>query len=70
MAKLLELYFNAEYGPEKIVVREPDESLDPATIKAAMEQIIAANVFAKRNGLLVSPKSARYVDRSVQDIEF
>lgn len=71
MAAVLELYFETQMGGvEKIVVREPGESLTPAEVKAVMEELVTADIFATRSGGLLSPKSARYVERSVQDIEF
>ncbi|WP_338754949.1 DUF2922 domain-containing protein [Bacillus sp. FJAT-52991] len=70
MSKVLELYFTSEMGStEKLTVRNPKDSLDPAAIKAAMEQIVAANIFATKTGALTGVKSARYVDRSTTDIE-
>lgn len=70
MAKTLELYFNAEVGTEKITIRNPIEDLDPATIKAAMDIIVEKNIFGTKSGDFVSPKSARYIDRTIEDIEF
>ncbi|QIZ69125.1 DUF2922 domain-containing protein [Geobacillus subterraneus] len=67
--KTLELTFNAEAGPAKLTVRYPKEPVDPAQVKAVMEQLVAANVFMTGNGELVSPKSARIIDRETQDIE-
>jgi len=68
MAKTLELNFNAESGSAKISVWNPKESLTPAEIKDAMEQLILADVFYSTNGKLVSAKDARIVDRTTQDI--
>ncbi len=70
MAKTLELNFNAEFGSAKVSVRNPKESLTPTEIKAAMDQIILADVFFSNDGKLVSAKSARMIDRTTQDIEF
>lgn len=69
MAKTLELNFEATFGPAKISVRNPKESLSPAEIKDAMERMILANVFATGKGNLVSAKNAKVVDRTSQDIE-
>jgi len=67
--KTLELTFNAEGGPAKISIRYPKEPVDPAQVKAVMEQLVAAKVFMTGNGELVSPKSARIVERETQNIE-
>ena len=69
MAKTLELNFNAELGSAKISVRNPKEFLTPAEIKAAMDQMVLANVFVTGKGNLVSVNNARMIDRTTQDIE-
>jgi hypothetical protein len=69
MAKTLELNFDGERGPVKISVRNPKDSLTPTAIKAAMDKMVLANVFASVNGDIVSVKNARLVDRTTQDIE-
>lgn len=69
MAKTLELSFNVENGGDaKISIRNPKDSLTPAEIKAAMQEIIQSNVFVASKGSFVSVKSARVVDRTTQDI--
>uniref|UniRef100_C5DB21 DUF2922 domain-containing protein n=1 Tax=Geobacillus sp. (strain WCH70) TaxID=471223 RepID=C5DB21_GEOSW len=67
--KTLELTFNAEFGTARIAVRNPKEPINPAQVKAAMNQLAAANVLKSANGDLLSPKSARVIDRETQDIE-
>lgn len=54
MAKSLEMTFISELGkPTKLSVDNPIEPIDPAAVKAAMEQIIAANAFEGNGGDLV-----------------
>jgi hypothetical protein len=67
--KTLELTFNAEFGTARIAIRNPKEPIDPAQVKAVMNQIVTADVFKSANGDLISPKSARIIDRETQDIE-
>ncbi|MEC2075853.1 DUF2922 domain-containing protein [Metabacillus fastidiosus] len=68
MAKVLELVFDAEHGTAKLTVRNPKDSLTPLEVKTAMDQMVQGNVFTTTNGFLVSPKSARIIDRTTQDI--
>jgi hypothetical protein len=67
--KTLELTFNAEFGPARISIRNPKEPIDPSQVKTVMNQLVAANVLKSSNGDLISPKSARVIDRETQDIE-
>lgn len=68
--KKLELKFENEDG--KVVtysLDNPTEPVDPAAIDAAMDEILSQNVFATSGGNLVTKKSARVVERIVEDIE-
>lgn len=67
--KTLELTFNAQAGPARILIRYPKEPVDPVQVKTVMNQLVAANVFMTGNGELASPKSARIIDRETQDIQ-
>lgn len=70
MAKSLEMTFISELGkPTKLSVDNPIEPIDPAAVKAAMEQIIAANAFEGNSGDLVLAESARLVERNVTEYE-
>lgn len=69
MAKTLELVFNAEMGEVKITVRNPKESLTPQEIKAAMDDMVASSVFATGKGRLISPKVARFIDRTIEEVQ-
>ncbi|WP_096272572.1 DUF2922 domain-containing protein [Paucisalibacillus globulus] len=68
--KTLELKFENADG--KIVtysLEKPIEPVDPAAVAAAMDTIIAENAFTSSGGNLVAKKSARVVERNVEDIE-
>ncbi|WP_282139854.1 DUF2922 domain-containing protein [Cytobacillus oceanisediminis] len=70
MAKSLEMTFLSELGkPTKLSVDNPIEPIDPAAVKAAMEQIIAANAFDGNGGDLITADSVRLVERNVTDYE-
>ncbi|MBG9588031.1 MULTISPECIES: DUF2922 domain-containing protein [Bacillales] len=70
MAKSLEMTFETEMGKQtKLSVDSPKEPIDPAAVKAVMEQIIAANAFDGNGGDLVAAKGARLVERNVTDYE-
>ncbi|MEK3854265.1 DUF2922 domain-containing protein [Cytobacillus sp. FSL H8-0458] len=70
MAKSLEMTFISELGkPTKLSVDNPIEPIDPAAVKAAMEQIIAANAFDGNGGDLVLAESARLVEQNVIEYE-
>lgn len=68
--KKLELKFLNEDG--KIVtysLDKPIEPVEPATVNAAMDEIIAQDVFTSSGGDIVSKKSARVVENIVQEID-
>ncbi|USK91685.1 DUF2922 domain-containing protein [Rossellomorea marisflavi] len=70
MAKTLELIFKNEMGKQaKISVIEPKEPVDQDAVKAAMENLIAKDVFGSSGGSLVSIEGARIVERNVTDYE-
>jgi hypothetical protein len=70
MAKTLELQFGTEMGgTARITIDNPKEPIETATLKASMNQIIAAGVFFSPTGNFVSVKGARVVDRNVTDYE-
>lgn len=67
--KTLELKFGNE--DDKIVtitVDNPIEPADPVAINAAMDSIIAQQAFYSAGGELTSKKSARIVERNVEEI--
>jgi len=67
----LELVFLDSDGKTvRLSVNDPKEDLNAETIKDAMEQIIAANIFETSSGAsLVSVKEARKVQRAVEVFE-
>ncbi|MGM0877120.1 MAG: DUF2922 domain-containing protein [Bacillota bacterium] len=69
MAKTLELQFlNTAGKTVKINVDSPVDPIDPAALTAAMDQILAANIFISTDGDFVSKKGARIIDRNVTEI--
>lgn len=68
--KKLELKFNNQEGKVvTISLDNPVQPVNPAAINAAMEEIIAQNIFFSAGGDLVSKEGARIVDRTVEDIQ-
>ncbi|MCR2821737.1 DUF2922 domain-containing protein [Lederbergia panacisoli] len=69
--KVLELNFLSEEGKtSKLTIDQPHEPVDPAQVKAAMEDIIASNVFLDSDGNpYFEAKSARLVERNVEEID-
>lgn len=69
--KVLELNFTTEEGKtSKLTIDQPLEPVKPAQVKAAMANIIASNVFLDSDGnSFVEPKSARLVERNVEEID-
>ncbi|WP_047985193.1 DUF2922 domain-containing protein [Ornithinibacillus californiensis] len=68
--KQLELKFeNADGKTVTYSVEMPIEPVDPAAVSAAMDEILAQNAFTTSGGDLVAKKSARVVERIVEDIE-
>ncbi|MFS0674946.1 DUF2922 domain-containing protein [Ornithinibacillus sp. 179-J 7C1 HS] len=68
--KTLELKFENEDGKTVTYsLEKPIEPVDPAAVSAAMDEILAQNAFTTSGGDLVAKKSARIVERNVQDIE-
>lgn len=68
--KRLELLFENEEG--KTVTYTLDSPVDPAdeqAINAAMDEVIAQNVFQSNGGNIVAKKGARFVERIVTDID-
>ena len=66
---VFETGLNEQGKPTKLSVDNPIEPIDPATVKAAMEQIIAANAFDGNGGDLIIADSVRLVESNVTDYE-
>ncbi|WP_064093108.1 DUF2922 domain-containing protein [Rossellomorea aquimaris] len=70
MAKVLELQFKTDSGKSgKVTVNDPVEPIDTVQVKAAMDNLIATNVFGSSNGAFVSIEGARVVERNVTDYD-
>lgn len=68
--KKLELIFENEDG--KTVTYSLDNPIDPAdvvAVEAAMDEIIAQDIFSTSGGNIVAKKGARIVERTVTEIE-
>ena len=69
MAKTLQLTFNTASGKKvSLSVDEPREDLTPQSLEAAMQKIIATDVFEIEGAALASIASARVIERSVTEI--
>ncbi|WP_337018974.1 DUF2922 domain-containing protein [Oceanobacillus massiliensis] len=68
--KKLELKFTNQEG--KIVTYSLDKPVEPvnvADVHAAMDEILTHNAFSSTGGDLVAKKSARLVERNVEEID-
>ena len=69
MAKTLQLNFNTASGKKvSLTVDEPRADLTPQSIEAAMQEIIAANVFEINGASLATAGSARVIERNVTEL--
>jgi hypothetical protein len=70
MAKVLEMQFtNLEGKVAKITIENPIEPVDPAALSAAMDTIVASDIFTSSGGGFVAKHGARVVERNVVDVE-
>ncbi|WP_226676494.1 DUF2922 domain-containing protein [Rossellomorea aquimaris] len=70
MAKVLELEFKTEVGKiAKLSINDPIEPIDTLAVKAAMDNLIATDVFGGSTGAFVSVEGARVVERNVTDYD-
>lgn len=70
MAKSLELTFMTNMGKQaRISIDNPKEPVDETTVKQAMEEMLAANIFQNQNGALAEIKGARVIERNVTEYE-
>lgn len=68
--KKLELKFENEDGKTVTYsLEKPIEPVEPEAVKAAMDEIITQNAFTSSGGDLVAKKSARVVERTVEEIK-
>nr|WP_293839291.1 DUF2922 domain-containing protein [uncultured Phascolarctobacterium sp.] len=69
MEKNLELYFKNEKGKTvTLVVKEPADGLELATVANAQKEIVAANVFTTSGGDLKEAAGASYVTKDVEPL--
>ena len=67
MEKSLQLVFKNATGSSKIItISNPKDNLSKSETDAAMQKIVAANVFNTIGGALVQAVEARVVNRNVQ----
>ncbi|MGQ9823899.1 MAG: DUF2922 domain-containing protein [Desulfotomaculales bacterium] len=65
----LRMVFKNEAGSNfTISLDNPRDNVTPAEIEAAMDQIIAKNVFLTPGGALVTKQDVKIVDRTVNDL--
>ena len=70
MEKSLQLVFKNVSGSTKLItITNPKDGLTKAETDAAMQKIIAANVFKTVGGDLIQAVEARVVNRNVQVLE-
>ncbi|SFM26974.1 Protein of unknown function [Gracilibacillus orientalis] len=68
--KKIELKFENEEGKTvTFSLDNPVEPVDPAAVSTAMDAILSQNAFFSSGGDLVAKKSARIVERNVNEIE-
>lgn len=69
MDKNLEMIFQNSAGKNaRISVADPKDNLTPAEVQAAMDTILAKNIFDTTGGDIVKAISARIVTRDVTEI--
>lgn len=68
--KRLELKFHTANGKTKtLAIQHPKEGIDEQTAKAAMDTIVAKDIFQdKAVDLFAASKSAQYITRTVDDV--
>ncbi|HBP66458.1 MAG TPA: DUF2922 domain-containing protein [Desulfosporosinus sp.] len=67
--KVLRMTFNNASGSAvSFTLPEPKADLTGAVIEAAMDQIIAKNIFISAGGVLVSKRDIKLVDTTTDDL--
>ncbi|TLS38188.1 DUF2922 domain-containing protein [Pseudalkalibacillus caeni] len=70
MAKTLELQFiTQDNKTTSLSLNDPIDPIDPAAVAAAMDVVVAQNIFSTSGGDIVGKKGARLIERNVSDIE-
>ncbi|WP_077706337.1 DUF2922 domain-containing protein [Virgibacillus dokdonensis] len=68
--KKLELKFTNQDGKTvNYSIDQPVEPVDTAAVNAAMDEILQQNAFTSSGGDLVAKKSARIVERIVEEVD-
>lgn len=68
--KTLEMFFENEEGRTvKYTLDKPLEDLDPEAVNAAMDEVIEQEAFHSSGGNIIAKKSARIVEKVIEDIE-
>lgn len=68
--KKLELKFENEDGKTVTYsLDKPVEPVDPEALNQAMDEIIEQNAFTSTGGDVVAKKSARIVERTVEEVD-
>lgn len=69
LTRRLELIFQTSGGGRlRISIPDPKEDLTPAEVQAAMNTVIAKNIFTSRTGDAVAILGARIVSRDTTEI--
>ncbi|MDW0117454.1 DUF2922 domain-containing protein [Sporosarcina thermotolerans] len=69
MAKSLQLNFTTAAGKQtSLTVDEPKAGLTPAEVEAAMQEIIASQVFEVDGSFLATVRGARIIGRTVEEL--
>lgn len=69
MAKTLQLNFATAAGKQtSLTVDEPRADLTPVEVETAMQEIIDSQVFQVDGSFLATAKSARIIERTVEDL--
>jgi hypothetical protein len=69
MKKLNLVFLNEQGKSVTLSLNDPVEPADPAAVKAAMDEILAQNIFVSAGGLLTQLKSARISENNTTAIE-
>ncbi|WP_010631517.1 DUF2922 domain-containing protein [Sporolactobacillus vineae] len=69
MKKLNLVFLNEQGKSVTLSLNDPIEPADPVAVKAAMDEVIAQNVFVSTGGLLTQLKSARISENNTTPIQ-
>lgn len=70
MARVLEMSFSTELGKTQTIrVNDAKETLTAAEVKAAMDNIVAKNIFSGTGGIITGKISARVTTSSSSELD-